>query len=69
MAHDNCYRGCGNNRIACDTIFFNAMINVCVSSSNPLCAATCITLTDAFYLTVLFGGDSAYETAQNCWCP
>ena len=68
-AHDACYAGCVNGKIVCDAVFFTTMTNKCMGSSNPLCAAACITLTDAFYLVVLFGGDEAYQSAHNCWCP
>jgi hypothetical protein len=68
FAHDNCYRGCGNDKISCDTIFLTTMLEVC-TKSNPFCSSLCITSASIYYDVVLFGGGSAFDTAQSCWCP
>jgi len=64
-AHDNCYADCGINKYFCDTDFYNTMTGICNSSS---CKISCLAYALAYYEVVFWGGDSAFQAAQNCSC-
>ncbi len=62
--HDLCYDTCGKKQLICDTEFLHCMIEVCQQLSTALDINHCQNNARIFFWFVFFGGQLAYQQAQ-----
>ncbi len=73
--HDCCYAQCGNNKTACDAVFYNDMVAICDSCTTPgsMDNRSCKIWAELYWSAVDDWGDDAYNGAQDdcdeCCCP
>jgi len=73
-SHDNMYQTCGYEKASADVELLLCMRDVCdnASPANPDCGyafeADCRDMADYYYIGLVLGGESAYETRQLQYC-
>lgn len=74
--HDICYGTCNSDKSACDSNFYNDMMNICSQNcgTDVNCLFWCGLAADVYYAGVFWAGSLLYDAAQNaacedCCCP